>query len=143
MADESSESEVSRGRFARRRRENAETARSRRFVVKVTPAEEVLLRSRAEVQQVTVARLMVESALSDEVWSVSEQRALLAEMGRVRNLLGNVANNVNQVARFANREGHFVESDVRGYLGWLRQLYPRMEAAFEAAALQGRDRGRG
>lgn len=138
MAEESIESDAPRGRFMRRRRENADTARTRRFVVKVTPEEELLLRSRAEGLRVTVARLMVESALSDEVWSVVQQRALLAELGAVRNLLGNVANNVNQLARFANREGHFIEEDARGYLQWLRALYPRVEAAFEAAALSRR-----
>lgn len=90
----------SRGR--RERRENAPGGRAHRHVVKVTPAEEELLAALAGEQQITVARLLVESAMSGSSETASERRALLQELFAVHRLVATIANNVNQIAKATN-----------------------------------------
>ena len=95
-----------KGRFARRRRENIDGGRQHRHIVKVTPEEEALLLQRAEAARVTVVRLLVERALSDEAGDAVEservRHELLVELFAVHRLLGTIANNVNQMAKATN-----------------------------------------
>ena len=84
----------------RRRRANARGGRSHRHEVKVTAEEEARLVALAEAQGVTVARLLVESAMSGERGeTASERRALITELFAVHRSVAGVANNVNQIAR--------------------------------------------
>ena len=73
-----------------------------RHVVKVTPEEEAQLVMIAERHHVTVARLLIESALSEAGETPSERRSQFVELSNLARLVGTVANNVNQVARHAN-----------------------------------------
>lgn len=97
--------DAARGLFGRRRQANVEGGRTARFEVKVTDAEAAELRVIADEQGVSVARLLVESALSRGVETITERRQLGFELTEVRRLLATIANNANQVARYTNTEG--------------------------------------
>lgn len=90
----------SRPAVGRRRRANARGGRSHRHEVKVTAEEEARLAALAEAQGVTVARLLVESAMAGPRGeTASERRALITELFAVHRSVAGVANNVNQIAR--------------------------------------------
>lgn len=94
-----SEDEVSRPRrFRRERRENVPGGRAGRHVVKVTPEEESELLRRAQEARITVARLMVESALSDSGETATDRRDLAAELFSAFRLLSAISININQMA---------------------------------------------
>ena len=94
-------------RVWRRRAENEPGGRQFRHEVKVTPEEEAKLVVLSKQQRVTIPRLLVSSALSRDTAriTVEQQRELLTELFAVHRLLGNMANNVNQVAKAVNSTG--------------------------------------
>ena len=116
--------------FGRRRRKNADTARSKRYSVYVTPEEDAQLRARAVVLGVTVPRLLVESAMDANVETDTHRKAAIAEIFAVRRLMATVSNNMNQLARFANTQGRF-PAEAASVLAEYRRLVPRMERAAE------------
>lgn len=73
--------------------------------VKLTDEHAVRLRAIAEEQGITVARLMVESALSRGDRSPRPRRALVEELARLRSDVQKVGGNVNQIAKVANSTG--------------------------------------
>ena len=93
-------------RLSRRRARNVPGGRPFKHEVKVTEAEEAKLVVAAAQHRVTIPRLLVMSALerSDEI-TAADKRELLVELFRVNRLLGNMANNVNQVAKAVNSTG--------------------------------------
>lgn len=96
-------------RLWRRRAFNVPGGRQFRHVVKVSPVEEARLQVLATQHRVTIPRLLVSSALSRADQSQitrEEQRELLTELFTIHRLLGNMANNVNQVAKVTNATGH-------------------------------------
>lgn len=97
--------DVARGLFGRRRQANIVGGRQARFEVKVTDVEAAELRAIAAEQEISVARLLVESALSRGVETITERRQLGFELTEVRRLLASIANNANQVAKYTNTEG--------------------------------------
>ncbi len=94
-------------RVWRRRAENEPGGRQFRHEVKVTAEEEARLVVLSKQQRVTIPRLLVSSALSRDTAriTVEQQRELLTELFAVHRLLGNMANNVNQVAKAVNSTG--------------------------------------
>ncbi|WP_197981578.1 plasmid mobilization relaxosome protein MobC [Frigoribacterium sp. CFBP 8754] len=117
--------------FGRQRRANAEGGpRQKRYTVKVTGEEDVQLTARAVARSVTVPRLMVETAMSAHIETDTDRKAAIAELFAVRRLLANVANNVNQIARFANEEKQF-PADAQAVVEEYRALVPRISAAIE------------
>jgi hypothetical protein len=123
-----------RNLFGRQRRANAAGGpRQKRYTVKVTPDEEVQLAARAIARSVTVPRLMVESAMNAHIETDTDRKEAIAELFAVRRLLANVANNVNQVARFANEEKAFPD-DAKAIVQEYRVLVPRISAAIERLA---------
>lgn len=103
MADEEAPRKRS---LSRRRRANAAELRTVRHVVKVNAEEEARLLIKAEAQQVSVSRLLMESALSLSAGETpTERRNVMAELFQVHRLLAATANNVNQIARVANSTG--------------------------------------
>ncbi len=84
-----------------RRRANVEGGRERRHIVRVSAEEEAQLMALAERHRVTVARLLVESALAQAGETPSERRNQFVQLAR----LGGVANNIIQIARRANATG--------------------------------------
>lgn len=89
--------------LGRKRRANAAGGRQFSHQVKVTAEEEAVLAQRAAAQDVSIPRLLVESATSDEApETATERRKDLASLFEMYRLLANVANNVNQIAKATN-----------------------------------------
>jgi hypothetical protein len=76
-------------------------------VVKVTPDEDAALRSRAAVRDVTVARLLFESAMDAGIVTAAERKQAIVMLFKLQRQMASVANNANQLARYANTEGRF------------------------------------
>ena len=116
--------------FGRQRRANADVARDRRYTVKVNAAEDAALRARAGAAGVTVPRLMFESALDAHIVTDTQRAEVVAEVFAVRRLMATVANNVNQLARYANTEGVF-PAEADAVVAEYRELVPRLRAALD------------
>jgi hypothetical protein len=118
--------------FGRRRRANApkEGKRARRYEVSVTAEEDVQLQARAIAAGVTVPRLLFESAMSAHVETDTDRKSAIAEVFAVRRLMANVANNTNQLAKWANEERAF-PADATAVLAEYRAIVPRLSAALE------------
>lgn len=126
--------DTSEGRlFGRKRRKNADAARVKSYRVYVTAEEDVQLRARAVVRDVTVPRLLFEAAMSGHVETDTDRKAAIVEIFAVRKLLANIANNANQLARFANSEGIF-PTEAETILTEYRVLVPRLSAAIDRLA---------
>ena len=97
-------------RMSRRRARNVSGGRPFRHVVRVSESEEAQLVVAAARQGVTVPRLLIVCALerSDEITS-ADKRELLVELFTIHRLLGNMANNINQIARAVNSTGDLPE----------------------------------
>lgn len=83
-------------------------AGSRREVVhkvKVSVDQEARLLERAGQRNITVARLLVESALAGGADAAAARAHLAGEMFRVVRVLGKIGLNVNQLAKVANATG--------------------------------------
>ncbi len=93
--------------FGRARRANSDVPRDRRYVVKVNAEEDAQLQARAVTAGVTVPRLMFESGMNANVETDTDRKQVISELFKVSRTLGTVANNVNQLAKFANTEGQF------------------------------------
>ncbi len=131
-----------------RRQPNAEGPRVKRYVVKVTAADQARLESLAEERSVTVPRLLVESALLDRAETEqttfatpAERQTIISHLFRLERLTLNAANNVNQIARYAH--------DVRGFpegahdaLLMARGVATRIDEFLREFGLEGRRRTR-
>lgn len=126
-----SEDEVSRPRrFRRERRENVPGGRAGRHVVKVTPEEESELLRRAQEARITVARLMVESALSDSGETATDRRDLAAELFSAFRLLSAISININQMAKATNATGD-IPVELNGALVSVRRLADRIHGTLD------------
>ncbi|MCJ1685374.1 plasmid mobilization relaxosome protein MobC [Rathayibacter sp. VKM Ac-2928] len=118
--------------FGRKRRPNVpEGRREKRYVVKVTPAEDAQLRARAEVRDVTVARLLFESAMDSNIVTAVERKAAVAMLFKLQREMSSVANNINQIAVYANTERRFVQ-EAADVLIQYRALARQIESAMAA-----------
>lgn len=124
-----------RGILGRRRRANAPAGekRSKRYTVKATASEEGELEARARAAGVDVPRLMFEAALASDVETSAERKQAIAELFAVRREVGSIANNVNQLAKFANTESRFPK-EAEAVVAEFRALYPRLSAAVDRLA---------
>jgi hypothetical protein len=95
--------------------------RSIRVDVKVNESEHADLSTRAGERGLSVARLLVDSALEVPLPAPRAERnvhdeavvaALVEELMMVRGALGRVANNINQLARTANESGELPARDL-------------------------------
>lgn len=118
----------------RRRRANVPGGRRHSHEVKVTPEEEAQLLQRAEAQRVTIPRLLVESALAPQGETPTQRRELLAEMFAVNRLLGNLANNVNQIAKATNATGEW-QAETAATLSAVRRTTGRIDETIDRLAL--------
>jgi hypothetical protein len=119
--------------FGRQRRANAAVPRDRRYTVKVTAAEDAELQARAELSGVTVSRLLFESAMVADVVTDADRKAVVAEFFAIRRLMANAANNVNQVAKYANSEGVF-PAEAEAVVAEYRAIVPRLSEALDKLA---------
>jgi sugar phosphate isomerase/epimerase len=95
-----------------RRRANVAGGRDRRHYVKVSEQEEERLRELAAARGITVARLLVESALAGGAESAGARAAVAAELAVAVRALGRVGVNVNQIARVTNATGEVQDGTV-------------------------------
>lgn len=123
--------EESRQLFGRRRRANVPGGRQHKHEVKVSADEESRLKELARAARVTVPALLIDAALSPrDGLTITERRQLGVEITELRWLMATVANNANQVAKFANTEGvvpEWIDQVVRDYYA----IRPRLNAAVE------------
>jgi hypothetical protein len=77
--------------------------------VKVTVEQEERLQVLAAARGITVARLLVESALAGGADSAGARAAVAAELAVLSRGLGRVGVNVNQIARVTNATGEIQE----------------------------------
>lgn len=117
-------------RFGRRRRANVEGGRQHRHEVKVTPEEEGRLLLLAGQQGVTVARLLVESALSGSAETPTQRREAMAELFALHRLLAAVSNNANQIARATNATGE-VHAELVETMRAVRRVARRIDDAID------------
>ena len=116
--------------FGRQRRANADVPRDRRYVVKVNALEDAQLRGRAVVAGVTVSRLLFESAMNSHIETDTARKEVVSEVFAVRRLMANVANNVNQLARYANTESVF-PAEAEAVVAEYRSIVPRLSDALD------------
>lgn len=111
--------------FGRQRRERSKEARSKRYTVKVTAEERVQLEARAAVAGVGVPELLFDAAMNTTTSTSAERAAAIAQLYALRKAMATSANNINQLARFANTEGAFpaeAEAAVREYRELLEEI---------------------
>jgi hypothetical protein len=80
-----------------------------------------------------VPRLLFESAMSAHVETSTDRKAAIVEMFEVRKLLASIANNANQLAKFANTESVF-PSDAVSIITEYRAIVPRLSDAIDRLA---------
>ena len=76
--------------------------RKRQVSLCLTDDEYAALRSRADRAKVSVPRFLIEAALSGSASAATEQRQLRRYVERTQLVLAALANNVNQLAKWAN-----------------------------------------
>lgn len=109
MSDREAAAEEPRAERPVRRRRRIEGGRQHRHVVKVTDEEEALLLEKSQTYNVTVAKLLVDSALAGGAERAADnesvRQAVVTELFGLHRLLASISNNVNQLARVANSTG--------------------------------------
>ena len=91
------------------------------------------LRARAVVADVTVPRLLFESAVNANIETTTDRKKVIAELFTLTRLMANVSNNVNQLARYANTEGKFPE-EAHAVVEEYRALAGKVERAIDRLA---------
>jgi uncharacterized protein (DUF1778 family) len=88
------------GRSARMRR--APGGRHQRLVVRLTEEEERQIRQRADEKGLSAQRFVIEAALSGSAQSAAARRHAAVEVRAARVILKGLANNLNQLTKWAN-----------------------------------------
>lgn len=79
----------------------------------------------------SVPRLLFETAIDANVVTAADRKAAVAMLFKLQREMSSVANNVNQIARFANTERRFV-AEAEGVLVQYRALAREIEKALAA-----------
>ena len=104
------------------KRKHADERRTKRFEMLMNADDHARIKAVADQRGVSMARLFQESALS-ESYNRQERLAMIATLNRQERLLGNMANNLNQLAHHANIAGQLVaQADLDRALGEVREL---------------------
>nr|WP_172582883.1 plasmid mobilization relaxosome protein MobC [Subtercola boreus] len=102
----------------------------------VTAEEDAQLQGRAVAAgDITVPRLLFESAMNAQIRTDAEWKSAVAELMQVRADLGRMASNLNQLTRYANMEGQF-PAQVEEFRASFAALVPQISAACRAVAGQ-------
>ena len=99
-----SDTEPTRRAPRRRRRANVTGGRQHAHQVRVTGEEEARLLALAGEQQVSIPRVLIESALAGGAQAAADRREAMEGLWALHDVVAGVANNVNQIARIANTE---------------------------------------
>ena len=121
-----SDVDVADASWGKTNRDDVQGGRTKKKTYRVSMAEEAALKVRAQRCGISVARLVVESALSKEGESHTDRQALIQELAQVRTLLSRVSSNINQIARHANATGEF-PADAAASVAAMRQLMLRID----------------
>ena len=116
--------------LTRRRRANAPGGRQHQHMVRVTEAEETQLQQLAAEQEVTIPRLLVESALAGAGETPSQRRLAMTELFLVRRQLAGLTTNVNQIARAVNTDGRLPVGSAAA-LARIEEVVEKIDAAIE------------
>lgn len=112
----------------RRRRQNVPGGRIYAHHVRVSESEEAQLLARAAARQITIPRLMVESALSDaSPLADLTRRDALSALFSLQRVLAGSANNLNQIARALNAGAEPQPVQLAALLNQLRALGLRID----------------
>lgn len=119
----------------RKRQANVVGGRPVRRYVRLSDAEDAALRFAASELNITVPRYLKESALAASRGETATERAnLLKQLFLLQRELSAVGNNLNQIARGVNMDGH-VRSDVSESLEHLRQTLRTINHAVDSLSL--------
>jgi hypothetical protein len=127
----------SAGAVGRRQVRAAGRVREHAHRVKVTAEQEARLVELAGARGITVARLLVESALSGGAESAIQRAAVVTELSVLGTALGRVGVNLNQIARVTNATGE-VQPATEATLAAVREVAARLEAVLDALDTTGR-----
>lgn len=121
--------------FGRTRRENVEGGRAHSHRVRVSPEEEGQLVRLALAHNVSVPRLLVESALAEAGETPTDRRELATELFAVHRLLASLANNINQIARATNAT-HEQQVETVEVLRAVRRVAARIDETLDGLSAQ-------
>ena len=114
-----------------RRRENSDVPRTGRYFVRVNADEQAALLRLAAHQNVSVQRVLVESALRPDTGvSRADIQELISTLFGLSRQISAVGSNLNQIAKVANTTGE-VPEDITAALDGLRKLYFKTEYALD------------
>ena len=117
-----------------RRRENSASPRTGTRLVRVNPEEDAALMRLAAHQNMSVPRLLVESALRpDTSVSRADIQELITTLFGLSQQISAVGVNLNQIAKVANASGE-VPDDLGNVFQGLKQLYFKTEQAIDDVA---------
>lgn len=119
--------------LSRRRRANAPKSSPRVVThkVKANAEEEARLLQIAVAQNVSIPRLLMESALATSAGETpTERRNAIAELYQVHRLLSATANNINQIAKVANSTGD-VPAEAAATIAAMRTTAGKIDAVVE------------
>lgn len=118
-----SEGDVSWGK---KNRDDVPGSRTKKKTYRVSEKEEAALKAKAKLYNISVAHLVVESALTVGGDSHTDRQAMIQELSQIRTLLARVSSNVNQIARHANATGEFPD-DAAAAVEAMRRLMVRID----------------
>jgi uncharacterized protein (DUF1778 family) len=92
--------------------------RHQRLVVRLTEEEERQIRHRADAKGLSAQRFVIEAALSGSAHSAAARRHAAVEVRAARVILKGVANNLNQLTKWANAN-HVLPAHLDALMGHL------------------------
>lgn len=110
------------------RRHRLEGGRSIKLTLRLSAAEHDAIAVRADSAGVNAQRFLVDSALASRRSSAVVPAALIAELSGIHRLLGSLANNMNQIARWLNSGGR-PDARVLAAMDAVRRATIRLDAA--------------
>ena len=128
--------QVKQVRARRRRSPNVPGGRRISHEVKVSEAEELRLQLLAQEREVTVPRLLLESALAGDRQTVTDVRDAVGQLFALQRYLGALSNNINQIARVANATGE-LPNELRATVAAVREQMERVESATRSLTADG------
>ncbi|WP_182348759.1 plasmid mobilization protein [Tomitella gaofuii] len=128
--------EGSAPRRGRRRQVNHAGGRQRVIQVRVSEAQDRVLRASAERAGMSVQRLMVTTALRGEsAADMSERSELTDTLLRLLHAVASAGVNINQMAKATNATGELPEN-LDATIEWMRATVRRIDAAVDQVGVQ-------
>jgi hypothetical protein len=110
------------------RRAKSKGGRGLSYQLTVNEDEAGLLRERAKAKGVTVQAFLFDAAMNASIETRADRQAAIGELFAIRRLMGNIANNVNQLAKFANTES-VLPAEAEAIIAEYRATVPLLQAA--------------